>query len=143
MRATVLVATGLAVAAALVPVGVATATTPPVLTVQADQRLATVGHESIGVNTAVWNGHLVDPGVAGQVRRAGFGELEFNGGGVMDLYHWRDGSLSPDPEAALHKAEDLDYAAIPPRFSFDEFERAAHQVGAGTLVHVNYGTGSP
>jgi alpha-L-arabinofuranosidase len=132
----------LAATASLVGGGTAVAgpRTAPAVTVRMDDGLATVGRAAVGVNTPIWNGHLVDPGVAGLVRDAGLGTLVFNGGGVSDLYHWRDGSLSPDPEKDQHP---IDYSTLPPKMSFDEFERVARDSGAGTLVHVNYGTGTP
>jgi alpha-N-arabinofuranosidase len=110
------------------------------VTVRAGDTIAVVGAGAVGVNTPLWNPRLLDPQVPDLVRRAGIGMLEFNGGGVSDLYHWRDGSLSPDPDAADHP---YDYGSLRPQFSFDQFERLARQVGAGTLVHVNYGTGTP
>lgn len=117
----------------------AAATPPPTVTVLADQPVAQVHADSVGVNTPIFNGHLIDRGVPGLIRRAGLGELEFNGGGDIDLYHWRDGSMSPDPEKSQHQN---DYSSIPPRFGFDQFERVARQSGATTMVHVNYGTGT-
>jgi hypothetical protein len=132
----------LVAAAALLGGGTAAADsgTVPTVTVRADTRLGVVGPNALGANTPIWNGHLVDPPVAGLIRDAGLGTLEFNGGGVSDLYHWRDGSLSPDPEKDQHS---IDYGALPPKMSFDEFERVARESGARTLVHVNYGTGTP
>jgi hypothetical protein len=133
-------ALGAAAVLVVVAAGTATATAAPTVTVHADQTIVSVHRDSIGVNTPIWNGHLVDSGVPRLIQQAGFGELEFNGGGVMDLYHWRDGTDSPDPEKAEHP---IDYSSIPPLFSFDKFEHVAHQAGASTLVHVNYGTGTP
>jgi alpha-N-arabinofuranosidase len=112
----------------------------PAVTVRAQQVLGTVGPNALGANTPIWNGHLVDPEVAGLIRQAGIGTLVFNGGGVSDLYHWRDGSMSPDPQKDQHP---IDYSTIPPKMSFDEFERVARETGARTLVHANYGTGTP
>src|SRR5690349_7045955 len=94
------------------------------VTVRADQALAPIRDGAIGVNTPIWNPRLVDARVPDLIRQAGIGRLEFNGGGVSDLYHWRDGSLSPDPDAADHP---YDYGALPPQFSFDRFEQVARQ----------------
>lgn len=113
---------------------------PTTVTVRADQPGAMLTPGAVGVNTPIWNGHLLDPRTAGLVRQAGVGMLEFNGGGVSDLYHWRDGSLSPDPDPAGHP---YDYDSLTPAFSFDQFERTAQATGATTMVHVNYGTGTP
>jgi alpha-L-arabinofuranosidase len=107
--------------------------------VHADQPTATLARDPIGVNTPIWNPNLVHPAVPGRIRDAGLRTLAFNGGGVSDLYHWADGSLSQDPDAAHHP---YDYYSLKPQFSFDQFESVARRSGAGTLVHVNYGTGT-
>jgi len=61
---------------------------------------------------------------------------------VSDLYHWRTGTLSPDPDPKTHP---YDYAAayLTPEFSFDQLPRWRTGIGAHMLVHVNYGTGTP
>src|SRR5204863_9991060 len=108
--------------------------------VRADHALGTIHDGAIGADTPIWNPGLTGARVPGLIRQAGIRRLEFNGGGVSDLYHWRDGSLSADPDAANHP---YDYGALPPQFSFDRFEQVARETGADTLVHVNYGTGTP
>jgi hypothetical protein len=115
-------------------------TGPVTVTVRADQPAGTIAPGAVGVNTPIWNGDLLDQPPDGLVRQAGINLLEFNSGGVSDLYHWRDGSLSPDPNPAGHPS---DYDSLIPAFSFDQFEQTARTVDAGTLVHVNYGTGTP
>ena len=82
---------------------------------------------------------FTDPAVPGLIRRANIRTLEFNGGPVSDLYHWRTGTAQADPDADVHP----DYTSIPPQFSFDQFEKTARATAARTLVHVNYGTGTP
>ncbi|MEN3307572.1 MAG: alpha-L-arabinofuranosidase, partial [Micromonosporaceae bacterium] len=85
------------------------------ITVRAGETLAVLSSGAVGVNTPIWNPRLPDPQVPGLIRGAGIGMLEFNGGGVSDLYHWRDGTLSPDPDAANHP---YDYGSLRPQFSF-------------------------
>jgi hypothetical protein len=127
-------------AAALLPApAFAGGTGTETVTVQANQPGAPIAAGAVGVNTPIWNGGLLDRPTPGLIRRAGVSTLEFNGGGVSDLYHWRDGSLSRDPDAANHT---YDYFSLKPAFTFDQFEHTAAAVGAGTLVHVNYGTGT-
>jgi hypothetical protein len=109
------------------------------VTVQADQPVATLDRTAVGANTPIWNPNLTHPVVPGLIRRAGLRTLVFNGGGVSDLYHWADGSLSTDPDAAHHP----DWAGLPPQFSFDQFAGVARSADASALVHVNYGTGTP
>lgn len=101
--------------------------------------LSAVDAHAIGANEPLWSPVFTDPRVPGLIRRAGIRTLEFNGGGVSDLYHWRTGRAQADPDPTGHP----DYASIPPAFTFDQFEATAHATGAQTLVHVNYGTGTP
>jgi alpha-L-arabinofuranosidase len=109
------------------------------VTVHADQGLGVLRPGAVGVNTPIWNPRLPDREVPALLRAAGIGTLAFNGGGLTDLYHWRDGSMSPDPDAAHHP---YDYSLLPPQITFDQFATAARRAHARTLVHVNYGTGT-
>ena len=129
-----------AAATAVVLTGEPAWATPNRVTVRTDQPMDAIAPGAIGADTPLWNKRLLDRQVPGLVRQAAITTLEFNGGGVSDLYHWRDGSLSPDPDAANHP---VPYNNLKPQFSFDEFERVARSAGAGTVVHVNYGTGTP
>jgi alpha-L-arabinofuranosidase len=137
-NATIVTAAAAALVAALAGPAVAETTTNTV-TVHADQPIATLAANAIGANTPIWNPNLVHPVVASRIHTAGLRTLAFNGGGVSDLYHWADGSLSHDPDAANHP---YDYYSLKPQFSFDQFESVAKRAGAGTFVHVNYGTGT-
>ncbi|MFI6073272.1 hypothetical protein ACIA5C_16985 [Actinoplanes sp. NPDC051343] len=122
---------------------VVTAAAPPsagdTVSVRTETALAPVGAGAIGVTEPLWSPVFTDPRVPGLIRRAGIRTLEFNGGGVSDLYHFRTGTAQADPDPAGHP----DYASIPPAFSFDQFENVAHETRAQTFVHVNYGTGTP
>lgn len=111
-----------------------------VVTVRADQPIAALRPNAIGVNTPIWNPNLVHPAVSGLIRQAGLRRLVFNGGPVSDLYHWADGSVSPDPDPADHP---FDYSTLRPQFDFDQFAAVARSAQADMLVHVNYGTGTP
>ncbi|HEY0531752.1 MAG TPA: hypothetical protein VGD29_09165, partial [Actinoplanes sp.] len=107
--------------------------------VRPEVTLSAVHPDAIGVNEPLWSPVFTDPRVPGLIRQAGIRTLEFNGGGVSDLYHWKTGQEQADPDPAGHP----DYSSIPPAFSFDQFENIAHATGAQTFVHVNYGTGTP
>src|SRR3954452_1278212 len=109
------------------------------VTVRPGSTLATLHTGAVGADEPMWSPAFDDPAVPGLIRRANIQTLEFNGGGVSDLYHWRTGTAQADPDPAGHP----DYASLPPRFTFDQFARTAHATGAKTLVHVNYGTGTP
>jgi alpha-L-arabinofuranosidase len=131
---TVLVMAAVAVVATATP-AVAGPADATVVRVDAGTTLAPIRPAAIGVNTPIWNPFLLDQPVPGLIRKAGIGLLEFNGGGLSDLYHWQDGSATPDPDHPT-------FNNLPPRFTFDQFENVARQTGAQTLVHVNYGTGT-
>jgi hypothetical protein len=109
------------------------------LSVRPATTLAAVHAGAVGADEPIWNPAFTDAAVPGLIRRAGLQTLEFNGGGVSDLYHWRTGTAEPDPEPELHRPWDQ----LPPQFTYEQFERTAHATGAKTLVHVNYGTGTP
>jgi hypothetical protein len=104
--------------------------------------VGTIQAGAVGVNTPIWNQHLLDPSVPALLRQAGVQTLVFNGGGVSDLYHWQTATLSPDPDPRTHP---YDYAAayLKPKIGFDQFAGVARRIGAHMLVHVNYGTGTP
>lgn len=116
------------------------AATSAQITVRADRPIAALDQHAIGVNTYLSNPNLTNAAVPGLLRQAGLRRLVFNGGPISDLYHWADGSLSPDPDIAEHPS---DYAALPPQFTFDQFATVARSAGAEMMVHVNYGTGTP
>jgi alpha-L-arabinofuranosidase len=116
------------------------AAAPPTATstvaVQAGQTRAVLGRASLGADTPPWNGALTSPGAPARIGAAGIRELEFNGGPMSDLYHWRTGSL--DPLAAQYHDTDLK-----PAYSFDQWARLAKASHQAMFVHVNYGTGTP
>jgi alpha-L-arabinofuranosidase len=127
-----LAATGLVVAGLGAPAYAAAADAAEV---RIGDPLAVVRPGAIGVNTPIWNPFLLDRPVPGLIRQAGLQTLEFNGGPLSDLYHWKDATVSPDP--------DHDYSDLTPQVTFGQFEKVAHQTGAQSIVHVNYGTGTP
>jgi hypothetical protein len=95
--------------AALTGIGGATAgprpaqsTAPVAVTVHVDHAVGVIAAGAVGVNTPIWNQHLLDRSVPTLLRLAGVQALVFNGGGVSDLYHWQTGTLSPDPDPRDH-----------------------------------------
>jgi alpha-N-arabinofuranosidase len=136
-RAIAALAAGAVVAGASGPAW-AGGTAAVTVTVRPGTALAAVPSGAIGVNTPIWNPVFTDPAVPGLIRQANIQTLEFNGGPVSDLYHWKTGTAQAEPDPTYP-----DYSSIPPQFSFDEFAETARATGAQTLVHVNYGTGTP
>ena len=112
---------------------------PTRLSVRPATTLAALRAGAVGVDEPMWSPAFADPAVPGLIRRANIQTLEFNGGGVSDLYHWRTGTAQADPDPVGHPG----YAGLPPQFTYDQFAKTAHATGAKTLVHVNYGTGTP
>ena len=109
------------------------------LSVRPATTLAALRAGAVGVDEPMWSPAFTDAAVPGLIRRANIQTLEFNGGGVSDLYHWKTGTAQADPDPDGHP----DYASLPPRFTYDQFAATARATGAKTLVHVNYGTGTP
>jgi alpha-N-arabinofuranosidase len=109
------------------------------VTVRPGVTLAALHSGAVGADEPIWSPAFTDPAVPGLIRKANLQTLEFNGGGVSDLYHWKTGTAQADPDPTGHP----DYASLPPQFTFDQFEKTAHATGTKTLVHVNYGTGTP
>jgi alpha-L-arabinofuranosidase len=128
-----------AVATAVTTAGTAAGATPPTVTVDTTHPSATLQPGAVGVNDPIWNPVFTAPGTADRIRAAGIGTLEFNGGPASDLYHWRTGTVQADPDPTGHP----DYTSLTPAFTFAQFEATARQTGARTLVHLNYGTGTP
>jgi len=109
------------------------------VTVAAGSTLATIRPNALGTNSPTWNPIVLDPEVPGLLHKAGLQTMTYDGGGVSDLYHWADNSISPDPDPAGH----ADYASIPLRLTFDQFAGVASRAGQQMFIHVNYGTGTP
>jgi alpha-L-arabinofuranosidase len=115
-------------------VAASVATSP--VTVHVGQTVSVLGRAGLGVDTPPWNDNLANRAAPGLMRAAGVQELEFNGGPMSDLYHWRTGSL--DPLAAAYGDSELT-----PKFSFDRWAKLADSQHDAMFVHVNYGTGTP
>ena len=50
---------------------------------------------AFGMNTAVWDGHLLDAAVPTLLSDAGVTMLRFPGGSTADNYHWQNNSMTP------------------------------------------------
>ena len=98
------------VAGAMVVTGTAPPSAADTISVRPRTALSTVAAGAIGVNEPLWSPVFTDPRVPGLIRQADIRSLEFNGGGVSDLYHFRTGTEQADPDPDGHP----DYASIPP-----------------------------
>jgi len=79
------------------------------------------------MNTAVWDGHLLDGSMPSVLRQAGVTVLRFPGGSSADNYHWRTNSFCNGGYAN-------------PTDTFDAFMGVARATGAQPLITVNYGS---
>lgn len=116
----------LALAAFSAPASAQTAAT---VTVNAASSRGTIPAAAFGVNTAVWDGALLDASVPNLLKQAGTTMLRFPGGSTSDQYHWQTNS-----------ATNGGYAN--PSNTFDAFMGIAQAAGAAPLITVNYGSNS-
>ena len=103
------------------------AQTTATVTVSANAPLGTIPGTALGVNTAVWDGNLLNAGVPGLLTQAGITALRFPGGSTSDDYHWQTHSLTGG-------------GYVTPGDTFDNFMGVAQQTGASPIITVNYGS---
>lgn len=84
---------------------------------------------AFGMNTSVWDGHLLDPGVPALLSQAGTTLLRYPGGSTADAYHWQTHSLTHGQDGY-----------VDPHNTFDAFMSLANQTHAQTMLTVNYGS---
>lgn len=82
---------------------------------------------ALGINTASWDGYLLDSAVPGLLRQIGTGMLRYPGGSWGDVYNWQTNTVDGQPQSA----------------DYQHFAAVAGQTGASQLLTVNYGTGTP
>lgn len=99
------------------------------VTVNLHQVLSTVSPLAIGVNGAVWDGHLQDAGVADLLRADGVRVMRYPGGSTADNFHWQTNTLDDGSNAGTD--------------TFDQFMQVVQHVGATPIITVNYGSGTP
>lgn len=121
---------GLAVAvvasvAALPAVAVASA--PVGVSASAGSSGAAVTGTALGINTASWDGYLLNAAVPGLLRQIGTGMLRYPGGSWGDVYNWQTNTVNGQTQSA----------------DYQHFAAVANQVNANQLLTVNYGSGTP
>ncbi|GCF10467.1 cellulose binding domain-containing protein [Dictyobacter arantiisoli] len=100
------------------------------VTVNAAQSLGTLTNLSKGVNTAVWDGNLMDGAASSALKNIGIHTLRYPGGSTSDVYHWQSNTNEP--------GQGTDNASN----NFDAFMGMAQNVGAQPIITVNYGSGT-
>jgi Ricin-type beta-trefoil lectin domain-like len=98
------------------------------VTVNANKSLGSLTNTSIGINTAVWDSHLVDNASLSAVSNAGVKVLRYPGGSTSDNYHWQSNT-------EINKSNTSD-------INFDTFMKGAQSIGTQPIITINYGSGS-
>jgi hypothetical protein len=107
----------------------AAAQTAASVAVNAGSGLATIPGPAWGLNTAVWDGNLLDSGVPRLLSNAGVTALRYPGGSTSDVYNWQSNSIVPGQG---------NYAN--PNDNFDAFMGLVKSIGATPIITVNYGS---
>ena len=98
------------------------------VTVNANQSLGTLTSISKGLNTAVWDGNLLDSAATTAIKNAGIGLLRYPGGSTSDVYHWQSNTSGTTGNG---------------NNNFDNFMKMAQTAGAQPIITVDYGSGTP
>jgi len=99
------------------------------VTVHVDSSLGAIPQTAFGINTAVWDSHLLDSNLPALLHQAGATTLRFPGGSTADAYHWQTNSLTHGQDGY-----------IDPNNTFDAFMGVVHQTNAQAMLTVNYGS---
>jgi alpha-L-arabinofuranosidase len=100
------------------------------VTVNAGKALSTMSSISKGLNTAIWDGNLLDSATSTAIKSAGVGILRYPGGSASDVYQWQSNT-------------DVNGGYTNPNDTFDAFMGVAKSVGARAMITVDYGAGTP
>jgi hypothetical protein len=109
----------------------ATGGTPSSATVSAKIALGRFSPIAVGLNSAAWDGNLVDPEVPGLLESTAVQTLRYPGGSTSDNYHW----ISNTPD-------DPGQGGTVPSANFDAFMSVARATGSHAMITVNYGSGT-
>jgi alpha-L-arabinofuranosidase len=106
--------------------------TQALVTVNASNVLLPLPSTAFGINTAVWDDHLLDANLPGLLSAAGVNVLRYPGGSTSDVYHWQSNTIvSGQPGYAN------------PGNTFDAFMGVVQAIGAQAMITINYGSGTP
>src|SRR5258707_924827 len=92
------------------------------VTVNAGQSLGALTSLSKGLNTAVWDGNMLDSAASSAVKTAGIGTLRYPGGSTSDVYHWQSNSNV--------SGQGTDSA----RDNFDAYMSMVQSIGTQTII---------
>lgn len=131
LRASVLVviSTSVLVVGMIDPGATAKASNTARVVVNTQSSLGEIPPTAFGLNTAVWDSHLLDPTLPPLLQQAGASILRFPGGSTADAYHWQTNSLTQGQSGY-----------VDPHNTFDAFMGVTQHTGAQAMLTVNYGS---
>jgi hypothetical protein len=91
--------------------------------------MASIPPTAFGLNTAVWDGNLLDAAVPGLLTAAGITALRYPGGSTSDTYNWQTNSIVPGQGGYAN-----------PSNGFDAFMVMAKKARAAPIITINYGS---
>lgn len=109
----------------------ATAANTTQVTVNTARSLGKLTTISKGINTAVWDGNLLDSASATAIKNANVKVLRYPGGSTSDVYHWQSHTTVSGQSYAN------------PANTFDAFMQVAQKTDSQPIITANYGSGTP
>jgi len=107
------------------------AQTTSTVQVAAGTTLSTIPALAFGINSAVWDGNLLDTAVPGLLTNAGISAIRYPGGSTSDDYNWQTNSIVPNQGGYAN-----------PNNTFDAFMGLVKSTGSTPIITVNYGSNS-
>lgn len=108
----------------------ARAATSAQATINASQSLGSLTNTSVGLNTAVYDGNLLDSASTSAVKNAGVSIMRYPGGSYSDVYNWQSNTSTGGEYV---NSSD----------TFDAFMGVVQTAGSQAMITVNYGSGTP
>ena len=108
--------------------GAAAAASTASVSVDATTNLGGVPNIGLGINNAIYDGHLLDSSLPGLLKSAGVEAMRFPGGSVADIYHWQNNTAVG--------------TTVAPGDNFDSWMGQVRATGAQPIVIANYGSGT-
>ncbi|HZT41147.1 MAG TPA: hypothetical protein VFA07_03115 [Chthonomonadaceae bacterium] len=99
------------------------------VSVNAGTGLGAIPTQAFGVNTAVWDGYLLDSSIPSLMTSAGVTVLRYPGGSTSDVYHWQTNSATAGTGQYIN-----------PNDTFDNFMSVVNAMGGTAVITVNYGS---
>jgi hypothetical protein len=115
--------------ATLVLASAGSAQTSSTVKITAGTTLAKIPAGAFGINTAVWDGDMLDAAVPGRLTEAGVSAIRYPGGSTSDDYNWQTNSIVPN-QGGFANANN----------NFDAFMGLVKSTGATPIITVNYGS---